>query len=78
MAPQKKAIQQKYYQVVNDGILGSLINDREAAPHEIKTLVPGVYSSADLKSANIDIAWHLKIGTIIELDYVPVGEATSE
>ena len=75
MAPPKKiitsAVQNKWYRVVSDGILGAnQPEEGDAAPHQFQVL-KGNVSGADLIAAGVDIAWQIKIGYLEELGYAP-------
>jgi len=66
-----KQVQAKYYEVLNDGILGAVQPaEGEAAPHQFNVL-KGRVTGADLIAAGVDINWQIKIGNLEELGYVP-------
>lgn len=76
-AKKAKPVQNKYYEVLVDAILGSTINDGESQPNNWRNL-KGVVSSADLIAAGADIAWLLKTDQIQETRYVPIGTETND
>lgn len=68
--PEPVVVQDKYYEVLVDQILGSTTSEGEGNPSTFKPL-SGRVTSADLKAAHCDIAWLLKTEQIVELGYAP-------
>lgn len=67
----KVSIENKYYEVLNDAILGSIEHVNESSPFQYAKL-EGTVSSADLRAAGVDIEWQIKIGALREVGYVPL------
>ena len=69
MARPKKVItldiSAKYYEVLTDGILGSIEHINESTPQQLKVL-KGRVTGADLVAAGCDIEWLVSTGQITE------------
>lgn len=68
----KPVVQEKYYLVNVDHILGAdQPAEGEATPFQFRPIKGGYVSSAELQAANCDVGWLLRIGAITEVGYVP-------
>lgn len=74
MAAQKKQkIEEKYYRVMVDAILGAdQPSDGEAPPQNFRPLKNEFVTSSELIAAGVDVKWQLKIGALEELGYIPI------
>lgn len=78
-AKKKAPIQEKYYRVMVDAILGAdQPADGEAPPQNFRPLKNEFVTSSELIAAGVDIKWQLRTGALEELGYVPILQSAGE